>query len=354
MIERNNKIEYLGGIAFRDRDKVFDCNDIEPIENLNSLPFADYSDFNLDEYTFRELPISTSRGCINRCAFCSESGVWKRFRSRSAENIFEEIRYQLAKYPYIRSFFFNDSLINGNIKVLNKLCELLIKERVRILWGGQGMIREEMTKEFIAKMRKAGFSHVSYGLESASPRILKMMGKRFTPQLAEEVIRNTKRAGVHTYVNIIIGFPGETEEDRIMTADFLRRNKRFIDEIFFHPLVVSRGSHLYQNRDTFGIDFENEFNPNTWYSTKEENTLQERLEWLDFYKRYIGGRGESFFTLANYYSFLGDDYFNKGSYREALRYYLKAEGLIKNRSRDNFLHKKIELTQKKISESPPL
>ena len=343
-IEKNNKIEYLPGMIFRDENnKIVDCFDIELVEDLNSLPFADYADFNLKEYISMELPLSTSRGCINKCIFCSETKMWKKYRFRSTGNIYEEIVHQTSKYPFIKSFFFNDSLINGNIKMLNGLCELLIKNRINISWGGQGVIRQEMTKELILKMKKAGFSHVSYGLETASSRILKIMGKRFTPEVAERVIRETKQAGVRTDVNIIIGFPTEREEDIITTANFLKRNKDFIDEIFFHPLVLSRGPYLYEHRGDFGIEFENEFNPNSWYSTKEENTLEKRLEILKFYKNFIGNKGESFFTLTDYYLFIADSNFDKGYHKKASIYYNKAKDVNKNRLKEEIVNNKLKI-----------
>ena len=163
----------------------------------------------MDSYTSKTLPISTSRGCINKCLFCSEFRLWRKYRYRDAENIFEEIRFQKQRSPSISHLFFNDSLINGNMRNLDKLCQLIIDSHLDISWGGQAAIREEMTSDFIAKMKAAGFSHVSYGLESASPKILKIMGKRFAPEVAERVIRSTKKMGIRTCVNIIVGFPGE-------------------------------------------------------------------------------------------------------------------------------------------------
>ena len=348
MIEKNDKIEYLPGIAFRKEDnEIIKSPDIELVKDLDYLPFADYSDFNLDEYSLRELPISTSRGCINRCAFCSESRIWRKYRFRSSENIYKEIKHQISRYPLIKLFFFNSSLINGNIEVLDELCDLLIKNKIDIHWGGQATIREEMTKEFILKMKRAGFSYVSYGLESASPQILKKIGKSFTPELAERVIRHTKKARIRTDVNIIVGFPTETNNDIVRTANFLKRNKAFIDEVFFHPLVVSCGSYYYENKNKWGIKFENELNPNSWYSTKEENNLDKRLEILKFYKSYIGNKGESFFTLGDYYLSIADVNFNKGDYKNALICYKKAKELNENRLKDEFIKEKIGLAQRK-------
>jgi len=342
-IKTKGEITPFAGMSFRAKNReVVDCGDIEFVRDLDSVPFADYSDFPLEDYTDKELPISTSRGCINRCLFCSESKAWDTYRSRSAKNIFQEIKVQLSAYPFIKSFYFNDSLINGNINVLDELCDLLIENKLNISWGGQAAIREGMSKELIGKMKKAGFAHVSYGLESASPKILQKIGKRFTPELAETIIRHTKNAGIRTDVNIIVGFPEEEDEDTLATANFLKKNKRFIDEIFFHPLVVSKGSYYYEQRDKFGIKLPEEFNPNTWVIDNDDNTLSKRLHRLEFYQNYIGKKGKSFFDIPDYYLFIANALFTKEDYSAAVDYYEKVLYFSKNKEKYDFLQKKLQ------------
>ena len=351
IIERDGKVNSCPGIAFRNEaNEVIDCPDAPLIEDLNSLPFADFSDFNLDEYFMTELPVSTSRGCINRCIFCSESNIWKRYRFRSAKNIFEEIVFQLGKYPFIRSFHFNDSLLNGNLKMLEELCELLINNKIDITWGGQAAIREHMKKDLIHKMKEAGCVHLTYGLESVSPKILSMIGKDFSPELAERVIRDTHQAGIRTDVTIIVGFPTETEEDIIMTGEFLKRNREFLDGTLFHLLVESRGTYLYENRDFFGIELEDDFNSVRWHSNKEINTLEKRLEVLDIYNNFTGKSGTDFYSAPDYYLFAADKCSKVNDYKNALRHYLKAKKVNTNAFKAKYINEKIVAINKYLKE----
>lgn len=351
-IEKENKMPLLPGFAFRGAEnKIIDSFGVDEAFDLNELPFADYSDFNLAGYIVRELPISVSRGCINRCKFCSEAAIWGRYRYRSAINIYKEIRYQLNRYPQTKYFYFSSSLINGNLAVLNELSDLLIKNGIKIEWGGQGFIREGMNRALINKMHSSGFTHVSYGLESASPRILKKMGKSFSPELAEKVIRETKEAGVRTDVNIIIGFPGEEEIDVLETADFLKRNRKFIDEIYFHPLAVAKGSYLYSHSKELGIQFDNNFNPNTWNSECGVNTLDKRLETLEFYRACLNRDGESFFCMADYYLLIADGKIKENDYQGALVYLLKAQQLNKDKSKRGFIGERINFVFKKVHDN---
>lgn len=349
MIKNDKRITDVKGIIYRNGTEIIDCGDAPMLEDLDSLPFADYSDFDLAEYRFSELPLSHSRGCINRCKFCSESAVWSKYRFRNAENIFAEMKHQLVLYPHIKSFYFNASLINGNLRVVDELSDLLLENQWNIQWGGQGVMREDFSDALIQKMRRAGFSHVSYGLETASARLLSYIGKRFSPQVAERIIRTTKKAGIRTDVNLVVGFPDENENDILETARFLKRNSEFIDEIFFHPLIISKGSYFYNHRQALGIEFEEILNPNSWYCKASGNNLEKRLEWLAFYKAYIGRSGKDFLDLGEYYVFVADDSFDAGDYKKAIAYYQKAEKFYGDRLDKEFIVKKIAATVKKIA-----
>lgn len=252
-IEKNDYIDTCIGFKYRQDNRSIDRGDAGLIEDLDEIPFADYSGFIFKKYTKNLLPISTSRGCINRCTFCNESPHWKKYRKRSAKNIFGEINYQLKKYPHIESFWFNDSLMNGDLEMLNEFCNLLISNKTRIKWGGQGMIRKEMTNGLLKKMRLAGCNLISYGIENGSSRILKLMQKGYTPELAQKVLRDTYKAGIDTVFNIIIGFPGEEESEFKETKKFILHCRNFTNNIALNLCLLMKGSYLYDNLSKFNI-----------------------------------------------------------------------------------------------------
>jgi len=290
MEENKGRIGFCPGSIYREKDgKIVDCGRQDAIANLDSLPFADFSDFDLRLYDSRGVSISTSRGCINRCIFCEEAMLWGKFRSRSAAHIYAEIVYQLKKYPYLEYFHFADSLINGDTRMLDELAELIINGNVKFSWAGQMAIRKEMNLDLMRKLRKAGLGFVSCGLESASPKNLRLMRKSFSPFLAEEVIRNIKKAGIGIGVNIIVGFPGEVWEDIELTLQFLKRNLDFIDDIHLHSLMLLEDSFLYKRRGDFNIVIPQDGDKvRDWYIAGQDNTLATRLEKLKFLKESLG------------------------------------------------------------------
>jgi radical SAM protein with 4Fe4S-binding SPASM domain len=245
------------GFLFWDGDKIRDNGDPQRPADLDSLAPVTLAGTDLSRYTLpNRVTISISRGCINRCAFCSESPNFGRFRTHSAEwmtNQIEKLLPPLAasgKTPHIN---FNDSLINGNIQVLERLCDLFIAKGLNFTWGGMAYIREEMTPALLEKMRRAGCVEICWGVESGSAAVLKGMRKRFTPTLLDRVIGDTARLGIAQYGNLIVGFPGEGPREFAESLLFLTKNIDKFTSVGLPIFTPRKNSPIYSAPEKFGL-----------------------------------------------------------------------------------------------------
>ncbi|OHB49670.1 MAG: hypothetical protein A2Y10_05805 [Planctomycetes bacterium GWF2_41_51] len=250
--------EPVKGFVIRDRKtgNLMDGGDPDPLMELDKLPFPDYSWVNFPKYTIRNrLTMMLSRGCINRCSFCSEGANFKKYRSRSAVNIISEIKQHLRMLGNPSGVFinFNDSLINGNMKEFVSLCELIKQEGLRFSWGGMALFRPEMTREVIAKMKQAGCVELMWGLEAGNDHVLQLMRKRFDISLAERIIKECAQEGIRQCTNIIVGFPGETDVDFQETAAFVTRNNRYFTAIGLPYMTLLKNSYVYENASSYNI-----------------------------------------------------------------------------------------------------
>ena len=218
-----------------------------PIRDLRNIPFPSFEEFDLSLYTRPQLPALFNRGCIKRCTCCTERHRWGTFRARKAEDILAELKHHVEVLG-IRQFNACDMLLNANVRELSRLCDLLITEGLPILWGGNMVVRKEMDHHLFEKLKRAGLSWCIFGVESGSPRIVERIGKVFSLEDAGRNLRACHDAGIKTCINIIIGFPGETDEDFQQSMDFLRHNRENIDwvilmamfEIFHHTEVAQQ------------------------------------------------------------------------------------------------------------------
>jgi radical SAM superfamily enzyme YgiQ (UPF0313 family) len=256
------------------------------IQDLDALPFPSFDHFRFDLFT-PEIPILICRGCVNNCAFCTERSFWKKFRTRSAESVFQELKERHSTVG--SSFYFASDLVNANIPVLHKLCDLIIEDDMSIAWAAQATFRKEMDEELLAKMHRAGCFRLEYGMESASPKVLRDMNKNATVELASTIVKNTHAAGIKVLLYWIVGFPTETEEDFQESIKFIKDHAEYLDYsggwmarntkelvIKGNPWLsgcgVVPGSALYNDPAKYGI----EWSGGKWYSEHSTPEIRQR------------------------------------------------------------------------------
>lgn len=235
------------------------------IPDLDDIPFPTFKGFDLQDYNPgsgpRTLPLLLSRGCVRRCSYCIDFILWPKYRFRSPEHILSEIKYHLSNNK-TGTFHFNDLSCNGNLEQLSKFCDLAIQDGCRFDWESYALVRKDMTPGLFLKMKQAGCHTLVFGVESASDRILKLMHKNYTAQDAAQALRLSHDAGIHTNMNIIVGFPGEKEEDFQATLKFLEANRDHIDLVSnVNGFSVLPDTDIDLNREKYGVFFDGSAEP---------------------------------------------------------------------------------------------
>lgn len=246
------------------------------VQDLNSLPFPDFDDFNLKDYPVCMLPLYTNRGCVRRCTFCGVVGnrLFGPYRERKPQLIFEEIKRNIEKYG-IRNFLITDALVNANSKFLERICDLIIKSNLEVKWGAEAF--PKINKKTLNKMYASGCRFLWISPESGSPKTLQKMGKGVNLKEAEKTIVEAGKNGIFVSTWFIIGFPGENEMDIKRTAQFARKVKEYSKELLFVPFTLMKGSYVYDNPSEFGIN-ETKRNPCSIWSTFKSKNLMLELE----------------------------------------------------------------------------
>ncbi len=235
------------------------------IPDVNTIPFPTFEGFDLQDYDAgnetKTLPLLLSRGCVRRCSYCIDYLIWPKYRHRSPEHILSEIQYHLSNHR-IDTFHFNDLSCNGNLGQLSGFCDLVLGSGCRFRWESYAIVRKDMPLELFQKMKQAGCHTLVFGVESASDRIMKLMNKSYTAHDASQALRLSHEAGIHTHMNIIVGFPGETEEDFQQTLKFLEANKDHIDLVAnVNGFSVLPETDVDRNREKYGVVFDSSAEP---------------------------------------------------------------------------------------------
>jgi radical SAM superfamily enzyme YgiQ (UPF0313 family) len=102
-------------------------------------------------------------------------------------------------------------------------------------------------------MRKAGCVYLGFGLESASPGMLRKMHKRVDLYEVANILKETVSNNIHAHLFLIAGYPGETGSDFQMTLDFLRANRDWISSISVSKFALLEGSIMFSRPDRYNI-----------------------------------------------------------------------------------------------------
>ena len=278
-VERGDDIEKIPGLGLNVRGTLKQGPKRKPLRDLDTLPYPDFDSFPLGKYRkSSDIPILGSRGCVARCAFCSDHVFWQRCRWRSAENIVGEMLYRFEKG--IRSFRFCDLLINANMAEFENLCDRILESDMvgSINVNGQFRCHSGMKGKLLDKAKKAGLDFIGYGVESGSQTILDRMRKNYSLKTIESNLEATHRAGILTSINIIVGFPGETDQTLDETIEFIKRNSPYIDMIQdLNTFKIRPSSPVATDLDGYGIVHKSK-DPDAWESKDGRNTMLWRLE----------------------------------------------------------------------------
>lgn len=241
----HKNIDQVLSIAYRQQNgSSIKVNAPRPmIENLDDIPFPDRDLVNIEKYKVSHISrgfsrktldiaeIICSRGCPYDCIFCASKVIHsRRVRFRSPENIIAEMAYLIDNYD-IDHFSFLDDVFTLRKNLLKPVCEYMGKRRVTFdCYARVDQIDEEKIDIMIA----GGCKKISFGIESGSPKILKLLKKGITIEQVEHASAISKKAKLHTIeMTFMIGcHPDETLEDIEMTKNLIYRFNPDIMGIF--------------------------------------------------------------------------------------------------------------------------
>ncbi|MBI5481531.1 MAG: B12-binding domain-containing radical SAM protein [Deltaproteobacteria bacterium] len=214
------------------RDEPVRPRPLEP--DLTRFPAPTFEELDLDAYTTDFIPLLLSRGCIGSCKFCADRPFQGRFREIPAEMVLDTIRHHVARGR--RRFQFNDLSITGSLSNLERLAALLIEADLGVTFSSLGMIRKELGPELLRKLKQAGLTLLSYGIESFSDEVLGLMGKAHDTATAYRVVGATLAAGIEANLLCFVGFPGETADRFQESLDFISDNPEIARRV--DPVIV--------------------------------------------------------------------------------------------------------------------
>jgi len=240
LIKSNDKIENLSnieGLLYRNQKKDIIANKGQGfIDDINKLPMPAWDIIDLNKYRAYRLlmwnkqyvkpyaPIFTSWGCPGTCSFCSNRLMHgNKVRFRDPEKVLEEIDYLVQKCN-VKSICIQDDSFTIKKNHTYEICHGLINRKYDISLMCQSRA-DTIDEDMINLFKKAGFTWISFGIESGSQKILDQANKKLTKKILYNTVLLTHKSGLNTHLNFIVGLPGENSNTIKETIDFAKQLK---------------------------------------------------------------------------------------------------------------------------------
>jgi radical SAM superfamily enzyme YgiQ (UPF0313 family) len=241
-------LDDVPGLVWRKNGAIVRNPAARPIDDLDSLPFPDYSLLDMGRRRMGAfllggsiVPIQTSRGCPYDCSFCSVTGMFgKRYRFRSTASVITE----LERYHAGQLFFFYDDNFAANTRHTRELLQAIIDRKFGFQWSTQVRADIARNPELLDLMYQAGCRTVFIGFESVDPRALAEMKKGQSVDEMRFAVRELRRRGIHVHGMFVFGFDADTPETVKATVDFAIHER--IDSAQFLLLTPLPGSQLFE------------------------------------------------------------------------------------------------------------
>ena len=245
-------VKDCAGVAWMDGARYV-CNPGRPyIENLDGLAFPAWKHIDIHDYRdfgklFPFLTLISGRGCRAKCTFCQLPQVMNghSYRTRSVENVCDEIEYDMKLFPNLKEIMFEDDTLTmrSSQDRLVELCEAMIRRNLGISWSANARV-DVNDLDVLKLMKQSGCRWLCVGFEFGDQQVLNNVKKGATVAQMHRFAHHAHQAGIRVHGCFMFGGPGETVETARKTLELSRQLP--IDTAQFTAVVAYPGTSYYK------------------------------------------------------------------------------------------------------------
>ena len=145
------------------------------------------------------------------------------YRSFSIEYTIDVMRYyKKMGVEYIEVW---DETFNPNKKRLEQFANALLEANLGLDWSIRGAVVQHVSLEILEKLKRAGLRIIQFGVETATPRLLKYLNKKIDREQVEKAFALCRSLNIRTTANLMINIPGQTRKEILADLSFLKQLK---------------------------------------------------------------------------------------------------------------------------------
>lgn len=221
-LKMDEPVERLAQIGWREHGKILVNRDAMPAIQVRKIPYHLIVKYGPPHV----IPLITSYGCPYHCSFCVERVLHPKYSEMPMQDVLFMIEEALKFKPALVNFIDDNLLLNRKrVIALLSLCQQKGLNFNSLCTGRVDQVHR-MDDETLRFLRSRGLARIFFGIESGSPRILKLINKQITLEMAFDLNVRLKQERIIPHYSFMAGFPTETEADVQKTIQAIRRLKK--------------------------------------------------------------------------------------------------------------------------------
>jgi len=216
-------------------------NPVGPLPDLVRFPRPDYELFDVARILDEKdgwFSLMTGRGCPYRCTYCLNHRIVDRYREdlgvgvsavgycryREPQQMVEEVRWILERFPGVRTFILDDDLFTLDAEHATAFARAYAEAGFEIPWVANAHVKR-LEADLARELANGGCRILKLGVEAGSERVRRdILARRMTDEDIVETIATAEAHGLSTSGFLMVGIPGETHEERLETVDLVARS----------------------------------------------------------------------------------------------------------------------------------
>jgi len=250
-LDGGKPLSTVPNLLYREHGRIY-ATPIETSPFPDLLP--DFAGLQLDRYLVPEpvLPLLSAHGCYHaKCGFCNVGyGRPRQAVALDPDRVVEHMLHLKQRFGARHIFFADEAMTPPTAR---RLSHRLAAEGAPLHWCVCARFDRALTRDLLDQMAAGGCRMLLFGLETASPSMIKAMHKGTQPEIMSRILRDSSAAGIWNHAFFFFGFPGETMADAQETVNFLYAHQDALHSASAGTFVLERYSPVHRSPAAYHV-----------------------------------------------------------------------------------------------------
>jgi len=253
-LKRKASIQGVPQVGYKENGRIIINRGFMPEINVRRIPYHLVLRYGRPS----TVPIVSSYGCRFHCSFCVERVLHPEYYEIPISDVLFMVEDALSLRPHFINFIDDNFLLNR--KRVMELFSLFRQKGLNFRWICTGRVDEALSldDDALRFLKEMGLFAVYFGIESGSPKILKLIHKGITPEMVLRLNMRLRQEGIIPHYSFMAGFPTETKEDFEKTIGLMNWLKKENPEAVIWKINQYTP---YPGTDLFNLAVQNGFKP---------------------------------------------------------------------------------------------